>query len=219
MGRFEQLVYEISATSLTGCPREPWPEVAVSGRSNVGKSSLLNRLAAKKALARVSQRPGKTQALNFFRLGESRARLVDLPGYGYAEVPRALQDAWRRFMSDYLERRAQLAGLVQLVDSRHAPTALDHQMIEWLQANERPFLLVLTKADKLKRGERAAALAGARTALALPAEQPALLFSAEDGTGRAELIAWIDGQLTRWRPAAAAPAPSPDEVDAEPPAG
>jgi len=216
MGRFEQLVYEISATSLSGCPAEAWPEVAVSGRSNVGKSSLLNRLAAKKALARVSQRPGKTQALNFFRLGESRARLVDLPGYGYAEVPRAVQDAWRRFMTDYLERRAQLAGLVQLVDSRHAPTALDRQMIEWLQANERPFLLVLTKADKLKRGERQAALAGARAALALPAEQPALLFSAEDGTGRPELIAWIDGQLTRWRPAPAPlpPAPAPDDPDA-----
>jgi GTP-binding protein len=205
MGRFEQLVYETSALSLAACPAEAWPEVAVSGRSNVGKSSLLNKLAAQKALARVSQRPGKTQALNFFRLGESRARLVDLPGYGFAEVPRAVQASWRRFMNEYLEGRGQLAGLVQLVDCRHEPTALDRQMIDWLAAGARPFLIVLTKSDKLPRGQRQQALAGTRAALGLGAAQPIQLFSAEDGTGRAELIAWIDGQLTAWRPAAPAP--------------
>ncbi len=203
MGRFEQLIYETSALSLGACPGEPWPEVAVSGRSNVGKSSLLNKLAAQKALARVSQRPGKTQALNFFRLGESRARLVDLPGYGYAEVPRAVQDKWRRFMNDYLEGRAQLAGLVQLVDCRHEPTALDRQMIDWLAAGARPFLIVLTKADKLPRGQRQQALARVRETLGLGPAQPVQLFSATDGTGRAELIAWIDGQLAAWRPAPA----------------
>ena len=204
MGRFEQLVYETSALSLGACPAEAWPEVAVSGRSNVGKSSLLNKLAGQKALARVSQRPGKTQALNFFRLGESRARLVDLPGYGYAEVPRAVQEKWRRFMNEYLEGRGQLAGLVQLVDCRHEPTAQDRQMIDWLAAGARPFLIVLTKADKLPRGQRQQALARVRETLGLAVAQPILLFSAEDGMGRGELIAWIDAQLTAWRPAAPA---------------
>jgi GTP-binding protein len=199
MGRFEQLVYQTSAVSLADCPAEPWPEVAVSGRSNVGKSSLLNKLAGQHGLARVSQRPGKTQALNFFRLGESPARIVDLPGYGYAEVPRRVQESWRRFMNDYLEGRAQLAGLVQLVDCRHEATALDRQMLAWLAARPLAFLLVLTKADKLPRGQRQQALARARQTLGLAAEQPMLLFSAEDGMGRAELIAWIDARLNAWR--------------------
>ncbi|MEZ4397791.1 MAG: ribosome biogenesis GTP-binding protein YihA/YsxC [Candidatus Krumholzibacteriia bacterium] len=219
MGRFEDLRFTKSVLKLADCPPEPWPEVAFSGRSNVGKSSMINRITGRRGLAKVSQRPGKTQALNFFRLGDTDAHLVDLPGYGYAKVPKAVQDAWRRFMTDYLERRQQLAGLVQLMDCRHEPTALDRQMVGWLRTTQLPFLLVLTKADKLKRSQRQGAVAQARRALELTAEQPLQLFSSEDGEGRAEVIAWIDQRLAAWRmpePAPAAPGDA-SEASANPP--
>lgn len=200
MPRFQDLVFETSAFKLTACPPEDWPEVAFSGRSNVGKSSMLNRLAGRRKLAKVSQRPGKTQSLNFFRFGEQNSRLVDLPGYGYAKVPKGVLDAWRRFMTDYLEGRDQLAGIVQLVDCRHEPTTLDKQMVEWLGRSGLPFLLVLTKSDKLKRSQRQQALARAKKALDLPKEQPLLLFSSEDGEGKREVLGWIDRVLAEWTP-------------------
>lgn len=200
MGRFEALVFEKSAFSLSDCPPDAWPEVAFSGRSNVGKSSMLNRLAGRKRLAKVSQQPGKTQALNFFRFGEERSRLVDLPGYGFARVPKSVLDKWRRFMTEYLEGRGQLAGIVQLLDCRHEPTALDRQMVEWLQHSGLHSLLVLTKADKLKRSQRQQALSRARKSLNLAQEQALVFFSSEAGEGRGEVLGWIDRVLTDWRP-------------------
>jgi len=128
-------------------------------------------------------------------------------------VPKPVQDAWRRFMNDYLEGRQQLAGLVQLMDCRHEPTVLDKQMVSWLQTGGPPFLLVLTKADKLKRSQRQGAVAQARRVLELGAEQPLQLFSAEDGEGRAEVLAWIDQRLAAWSPSAA------DEASVNPPPG
>ena len=195
----QELIFERSALRLADCPKEPWPEVAISGRSNVGKSSLLNRIAGRKALAKVSQTPGKTRTLNFFRF-EVQARLVDLPGYGFARVPPAMQDEWRRCMSEYLAERAQLAGIIQIVDSRHAPTELDQQMVGWMRHRRLPFLLVLTKADKIKRGERAKAKAEARRSLELPADQACLFFSAETGEGKREVLSWIAQALAGWRP-------------------
>jgi len=200
MPRFQDLIFEKSAFSLKDCPPEDWPEVAFSGRSNVGKSSMLNRLSGRRKLAKVSQRPGKTQSLNFFRFGEDSSRLVDLPGYGYAKVPKGVVDSWRRFMTDYLEGREQIAGIVQLVDCRHDPTALDKQMVEWLKQSGLPFLLVLTKSDKLKRSQRQQAVARARKGLDLDGEQPLLLFSSEAGEGKGEVLGWIDRALAGWEP-------------------
>ena len=201
MIQFRDLAFEKSATRLADCPRDPNPEVAVSGRSNVGKSSLLNALAGRRGLAKVSARPGKTRSLNFFRLSPT-ARLVDLPGYGFARVSPAEQQRWRRFMEEYLEAREQLAGLVQLVDCRHAPTAQDRQMVDWLRHRELPFIVVLTKIDKIGRGARARAAAGAREALALAGEDALCFFSSATGEGRKELIAWILAALRGEAPAA-----------------
>ncbi len=125
---------------------------------------------------------------------------MDLPGYGYAKVPKGVLDSWRRFMTDYLEGRDQLAGIVQLVDCRHEPTALDRQMVEWLGRSGLPFMLVLTKSDKLKRSQRQQTLARARKILELPAEQPLLLFSTQEGEGKREVLGWIDRVLADWRP-------------------
>jgi len=124
------------------------PEVAFAGRSNVGKSSALNALVGRKALARTSKTPGRTQTINFYALGEA-ARLVDLPGYGYARVPRTMRMQWRELVGAYLRSAHALVGVVLLMDARHPLTPLDLQLIEWL--GERPMHVLLSKADKLSR--------------------------------------------------------------------
>jgi GTP-binding protein len=181
--------------SLANLPGAAFPEVAVSGRSNVGKSSLLNVLFGyRKALAKVSQRPGKTREINFFRVGD-RYHLVDLPGYGYARVPPDVSAKWRELVRGYLEGRQQLAGIVQLVDARHGATALDLEMIDWLTRARVPTLLVATKVDKLKSRARAEALR------ALSRAHPAFHvvgFSAVGRDGRQEVLAWIDRTTATW---------------------
>ena len=126
--------------------------MALAGRSNVGKSSLLNKLVGQKGLAKVSGTPGKTRSLNFFLVNES-FYLVDLPGYGYARVPKAVKESWGELVEQYLTGGSRLIGLVLLLDSRRDPTPEDAQMLEWLAARELPALIVLTKADKLKRSQ------------------------------------------------------------------
>jgi GTP-binding protein len=181
--------------SPEGLPAARVPEVAVSGRSNVGKSSLLNVLFKRKALAKVSQRPGKTREINFFRVGD-RFHLVDLPGYGYAKVPANVSRKWAALVEAYLETRAQLAGIVQLVDLRHGPSRQDREMLEWLAAVAKPSLLVGTKADKLKRGPRAAALAE------LKRDWPAfevVAFSAVTRDGERDVSRWIERVVDAWK--------------------
>ena len=128
------------------------PEIAFAGRSNVGKSSAINALVGRKALARTSKTPGRTQTINFYDLG-ARARLVDLPGYGYARVPQALRVHWRELVGGYLRSARPLAGIVLLVDARHPLTALDLQLIDWI--GDLPLLVLVTKADKLSRSAQA----------------------------------------------------------------
>ena len=152
MGRFEDLRFTKSVLKLADCPPEPWPEVAFSGRSNVGKSSMINRITGRRGLAKVSQRPGKTQALNFFRLGDSDAHLVDLPGYGYAKVAENIKREWQGALTDYLEHRKCLRGLMLMMDIRHPLKDYDTQMLEWAGHIGLPVHVLLTKADKLKRG-------------------------------------------------------------------
>ncbi|HEX5438118.1 MAG TPA: ribosome biogenesis GTP-binding protein YihA/YsxC [Gemmatimonadaceae bacterium] len=180
-------------------PDASLPEIAVSGRSNVGKSSLLNRLVRRKAIARVSQTPGKTREINFFQVNDLFV-LADLPGYGFARVARSAREQWRPLIESYLRESPQLRGVVQLIDARHDPTALDRQMLEFLAALGVPTIVVLTKVDKLRPRERAARLSALERQLGLDPEQ-IVPFSAVTGEGRDELaeaiVALVD--QPRWR--------------------
>lgn len=180
-------------------PPAELPEVAFSGRSNVGKSSLLNALVRRKALARVSQTPGKTREINFFRINQAFV-LVDLPGYGYARVSKQMQAQWRPLIEDYLRHSPQLRGVVQLIDSRHEPTPADVVMLEFLAALEVPTIVVLTKVDKLARREVAGRVAATTAALGLDPEQ-VIPFSSVTREGRDELAAAIAALVSgpAWR--------------------
>lgn len=171
------------------------PQVAFSGRSNVGKSSLINTLLrrTRNKLAHVSATPGKTQALNFYRVNDEFF-LVDLPGYGYARVPEATRDAWGRLIEWYLGESGRVEGVVHLVDSRHPPTRHDHRMVEYLAELGIPTLIVLTKIDKLKRAERARATPRASEALGVE-EAQLLPFSSKTGEGREALLEALEDLL------------------------
>jgi len=143
-----------SATRPAHYPEETLPEIAFAGRSNVGKSSLINVLVNRKNLVRTSNTPGRTQLINFFRINDSFT-LVDLPGYGYAKVPPAVKKEWGPMMETYLSRRANLRGVVLILDIRRTPTDEDLRMLEWLRARGIPPLIVITKCDKLSKNQRA----------------------------------------------------------------
>ena len=148
---FRGATFEQSAPSIHQCPPENGLEVAFAGRSNAGKSSAINTLTDNSKLARTSKTPGRTQLINFFSVGEGQ-RLVDLPGYGYAKVARAMKEEWQRNLSEYLQERDCLQGLVLLMDIRHPMQEFDSMMINWAVEVEMPVHILLTKADKLKRG-------------------------------------------------------------------
>ena len=195
---FSNISFLISASQLEGLPQDDLPEVAFVGRSNVGKSSALNVLANRRRLAFVSKTPGRTQLINFFSLGEG-ARLVDLPGYGYAKVPHGVRDEWGKLVAGYLETRRSLLGVVSLMDARRPLTPLDVQLLGWLVPLRRRLLVLLTKADKLNRSEQNKALATAREGLeklGVPGE--CLLFSSQTRLGvddtREQIEAWLAGK-------------------------
>ncbi|MBE5253949.1 ribosome biogenesis GTP-binding protein YihA/YsxC [Mixta mediterraneensis] len=145
--------FVLSAPDIRHLPSDTGIEVAFAGRSNAGKSSALNTLTNQKSLARTSKSPGRTQLINLFEVSEGK-RLVDLPGYGYAEVPEAMKLKWQRALGEYLQKRQALKGLVVLMDIRHPLKDLDQQMIQWSVESGIPVLLLLTKADKLASGAR-----------------------------------------------------------------
>lgn len=140
-----------SAPSIRQCPADSGCEVAFAGRSNAGKSSAINALTRQRGLARTSKTPGRTQLINFFQLSHHQ-RLVDLPGYGYAKVPRAMKAEWDRHLAEYLQMRNSLTGLILLMDIRHPLQEYDQQMLNWAAQASLPVHILLTKADKLKRG-------------------------------------------------------------------
>ena len=185
------------------------PEVAFSGRSNVGKSSLLNALVKRKALARVSKTPGKTREINFFRVNRQFV-LADLPGYGFARVAKTTRTAWRPLIEGYLRISMQLRGVVQLIDSRHPPSADDLQMLEFLAEIGAPTVVVLTKIDKLRTTELKQRIISLTTVLGLEEEQ-VIPFSAVTKVGRDELAAAVVDLVAQpsWR--AASP---PEDVHA-----
>ncbi len=176
----------LSVHSLKQLPQEEFPEIAFAGRSNVGKSSLINTLLGRKNLVKVSGRPGKTQGLNFFLVGEN-IYFVDLPGYGYAKVSRGMQEGWQTLITSYLERRQTLACVVVILDIRHPAKSQDTQLLTWLQQAGVPALPVYTKVDKLSVNQRMkhAGMLDAGHNIH-PTER--VLFSAKTGEGKEELI-------------------------------
>ena len=147
--RVVQAEFVISNTDVAKCPKEPLPEYAFIGRSNVGKSSLINTLCARKNLAKTSGRPGKTQLINHFKINKSWF-LVDLPGYGYAKTSKTVKKAFQQLITRYFEKRQQLISAFVLIDIRHEPQQVDLDFMEWLGTNYIPFAIIFTKADKLK---------------------------------------------------------------------
>ncbi len=169
-------------------------EVAFSGRSNAGKSSVINVLCRQTRLAYVSKTPGRTQCLNFFDLGRQRY-LVDLPGYGFADVPPEVREQWDHLLTTYLQTRRELAGIVVIMDARHPLTPLDVQMLDWLAPTGKPVHVVLTKADKLGRQAQTQTLAKVTAALAGQAHVSVQLFSSPKRIGIDELQHVLDGWL------------------------
>lgn len=178
--------FVISAVGPSQYPEDGLPEVALVGRSNVGKSSLINRMIERRNLARTSSQPGKTQTLNFYRI-ESKLYFVDLPGYGYAKVSKTKRAEWGKFIEKYLTERDKLKLIIQIIDLRHPPTADDLAMYEWLVYYELPVCLVATKADKVPKGKWQKHLKIIKEAIGKRPEDRMVLFSSELGIGRDEL--------------------------------
>lgn len=196
---FANIRFLISASQIEGLPQDELPEVAFVGRSNVGKSSALNILANRRRLAFVSKTPGRTQLINFFSLGEG-ARLVDLPGYGYAKVPHGLKDEWGRLVASYLQTRRSLLGVVSLMDARRPLMPLDVQLLGWLaplqEIQQRRLLLLLTKSDKLTKSEQGRTLIATRKELEkLGIRGECMLFSSQNRQGVEETRDLVDGWL------------------------
>ena len=180
-----------SAVRKEQYPPEGVPEIAFAGRSNVGKSSLINLLTNRRKLAKVSQNPGKTRTINFFAVNGA-FRIVDLPGYGYARVSKAEAEKWGPMMEEYLSSRPDLLKVVQLVDIRHAPTAQDKQMYEYLQYYGLDGLVVATKADKVSRNEQAKNIAVIRRELSLKKGDRVIPVSALNKTGTEEMLSAME---------------------------
>lgn len=180
--------YLTSAFGREGWPDETRPEIAFAGRSNVGKSSCLNTLVGQTKLARVSKTPGRTQSINFFDVGDgpNAPRFADLPGYGFAKVPRSVKKTWDKMIGEYLAERNNLRLVVILVDIRRDPTDLDRQMVEWLADTDRTGLLVLTKADRISKSRRVSYQAKICKGLGVPREA-SMLYSSHEDIGRKEL--------------------------------
>jgi len=169
------------------CPKENLPEIAFIGRSNVGKSSLINDLLRQKGLARTSSTPGRTQQINFFRINQ-RFFFVDLPGYGYAKVPQALKVSWRSLIENYLKGRKQLTQCVLIVDSRVGPTELDLEQVAWFRRNLLPFFIVSTKSDKLSKVELEKSISHTQS---LCPDLSVVAYSATRNTGREQVWALL----------------------------
>ena len=183
--------FVLGAVNLRQLPRDGHEGVAFLGRSNVGKSSLINKLCSRKSLARSSSEPGKTRELNYYLINK-QFYFVDLPGYGYAKLPEQIRSSWGKLIEQYLKSRDQLSLVVQLVDARHEPTELDMMMVGWLDYYEIPFLVALTKADKLPASKMPRCLCGGQRAVRAVLElQRFIPFSAITGIGKSDVVQLI----------------------------
>lgn len=183
---FQNVEFLISAASPEAFPKRRLPEIAFAGKSNVGKSSVINRLLQRKNFARVGDKPGKTIHVNYF-LVDNSCYLVDLPGYGFAKVSQSEKERWGKLMEDYFAAGRIMLGIL-IVDYRHPPTNNDITMANWFLESGCPFVVVANKLDKLKKSEYAPNLAIIRRDLALPESVPVIPFSAEKGDGRDALV-------------------------------
>lgn len=181
----------ISAVGKKQYPEEGLPEIALAGRSNVGKSSLINKVINRKNLARTSSKPGKTQTLNFYLINQE-FYFVDFPGYGFAKVSNEVKEQWSRFIEEYLSQREVLKGVIHVIDVRHPPTNDDCLMFEWLDHYQIPTLIVATKADKISRGNWQKHLKEIKKKMKISSNQPVVLFSAETGQGLEEIHQWVE---------------------------
>jgi len=177
----------ISAVSPKQYPAGDLPEIALAGRSNVGKSSFINRMVNRKSLARTSQKPGKTQTLNYYLINDA-FYFVDVPGYGFAQVSKSERASWGKMIETYLLERKQLKCVIQIVDIRHEPTADDRMMMDFLKYYQLPTIVIATKADKISRGKWNKHLKQIRDGLQLEKGTPLIPFSAKTGEGKEE--AW-----------------------------
>ena len=182
-----------SAAGANQFPDLVMPEIAFAGRSNVGKSTLINSLLTRKKLVKTSSTPGKTRLINFFLINEIFC-LVDLPGYGFAKVPAEMRESWRKLIETYLSRRDNLRGVVLIIDIRHGPTVQDRQLKSWLDFYQRPMLVVASKSDKLSRGKCASQLQKIKKDLELT--QLPLPHSSLNKEGRGQIWKALDGWLS-----------------------
>lgn len=186
---FNNVEFLISAASPKDFPKDRLPEIAFAGKSNVGKSSVINRILQRKNFARVGEKPGKTIHVNYFTV-DKKCYFVDLPGYGYAKVSQAEKDRWGKLMESYFAANRIDLG-VMIVDARHAPTNNDITMAKWFLDSGCPFVVVANKLDKVKKSQIAGNMEVIRQDLELPDNCPVIAFSAEKGTGRDELVRLI----------------------------
>jgi GTP-binding protein len=194
---FRNAEFMIGATEVEQLHAPIGAEIAFAGRSNAGKSSAINSITGRNKLAFVSKTPGRTQQINVFRVGDSERFLIDLPGYGYAKVAKSQRKHWDRVLSEYLQHRPTLVGMVLIMDARHPLTELDWQMLEWFAPTGKPVHLLLTKSDKLGKAEQNKTLATvAREIGVAPIPVSMQMFSSLDGNGLAEaqsrLLNWFD---------------------------
>lgn len=202
---FNTAKFQISAAKLSQCPEDIGAEVAFAGRSNAGKSSAINALTQQTRLARTSKTPGRTQLINFFSLNIDGLRIVDLPGYGYAKVPIAMKEHWQQHLDEYLQKRECLQGVVLVMDIRHPMKEFDEMMVEWCEATGVPLHVLLTKADKLKRGPAQATLLKLKKQLRerLGHKVSLQVFSALKNQG----VDTLQNRITTWM------LPSEDEIE------
>lgn len=191
---FNEVAFEFAAGDVSQLPKSNMPEVVFSGKSNVGKSSLINKLVQRKALARVSSTPGKTATINFFKLPEFR--LVDFPGYGYAKVSKGEKRRWADLVEGYFAQKRNLKLVIQIIDIRHAPSQEDMQMIEYLRHYGFPFIIVLTKLDKLKNTQAQKQIEYFSNLFSSYENIVFIPFSAVTGEGKNEIRAVIEDYIT-----------------------
>ncbi|QTD41554.1 ribosome biogenesis GTP-binding protein YihA/YsxC [Sporosarcina sp. Te-1] len=184
----------MSAVKPEQYPEDGFPEFALAGRSNVGKSSFINKMIGRKSLARTSSKPGKTQTLNFYKI-EEQLFFVDVPGYGYAKVSKSEREAWGRMIERYLTGREQLRAVIQIVDLRHAPSEDDRLMYDFIVHYNLPAIIIATKADKIPKGKWMKHKKVIKDSLNLRPEDPLIVFSSEKGIGMEEAWREIESRM------------------------
>jgi GTP-binding protein len=194
--KVNQAEFIISAVGPSQYPPDALPEIALAGRSNVGKSSLINRMIQRKNLARTSSQPGKTQQLNYYKIN-SDLFFVDLPGYGYARASKSKREIWGKFIEEYLTTREYLKLVLLIIDLRHPPSKDDQKMYDWLKHNGIPMCVVTTKADKITKGHWQRHVKIVRDTLRMEKHEPLIVFSSELGVGKDELWQIIEQQMGR----------------------